>query len=99
MGSGGIRATQDRSRGFAPIRALYDLEFKEPAFEGTIKEGGSPRGGQPDQLRQAQVGTKKISPPAGESLFEDIAEARIELCQFRFVSGTNAIGWVGDENA
>src|SRR5438309_11700867 len=86
-----------RSR--APIRALYDLEFKEPAFEGPIKERGSPRGSQPDQLRQAQVGTEKIRSPAGKSLLEDITEARIELRQFRFIPRTHPIWRVRDQNA
>src|SRR5439155_25790546 len=60
--TGGCKRTTSR----APIRALYDLEFKEPAFEGTIKERGSARGGQADQLRQGQVGSEKISPAARE---------------------------------
>src|SRR5947208_10359629 len=86
-------------RGFAPIRALYDLEFKEPAFEGTIKERGSARGSQADQLRQAQVGSEKIRPPAGKSLFEDIAETRVELRQFRFIPGTDPIWGVRHQDA
>ena len=45
-----------------------DAELVEPALQRAVPERDAARGLEADQLRQAQIGSKHVAAPAGESL-------------------------------
>src|SRR5208282_4324584 len=96
-GGATVRILSPRPRGAR--RAGDQRIFVESAFQCAVVEWRAPAGSQAEQLRQLRIAAEQIRGPAGEALFQRVAQAWIEGGQFRCIRLAHTVGRVADDDS
>ena len=76
----------------------HDFKFVQPTLQRTVEERNTFRWCKADQFRDSQVGGENIGPPSAESLFQPVAQLRIEGIEFLRPAEPDSVGGIDDQH-